>query len=170
MAKGRDAEAWCASPFIQLEIQEPYFNLQFPKSVITQGESGFVTIGVEAARPSEGQVEMELVGLPAGASTEQPRLAWTEGTPQLNYPVLLAADARVGQHQTLAIKATITRAGGRIEQVQGTGELQIVPPPPKPAADMAAAPAPAPAPAAPPTKVLTRLEQLRQSQSPGAGS
>jgi hypothetical protein len=170
IAKGRDAEAWCASPFIQLEIQEPYFNLQFPKSVITQGESGFVTIGVEAARPSEGQVEMELVGLPAGASTEQPRLAWTEGTPQLNYPVLLAADARVGQHQTLAIKATITRAGGRIEQVQGTGELQIVPPPPKPAADMAAAPAPAPAPAAPPTKVLTRLEQLRQSQSPGAGS
>lgn len=169
-AKGRDAEAWCASPFIQLEIQEPYFNLQFPKSVITQGESGFVTIGVEVARPPEGQVEMELVGLPAGASTQQPKLAWAEGTSQLNFPVLLAADARVGQHQTLAIKATITRPGGQIQQVQGTGELQIVPQPPKPAAEMAAAPAPAPAPAAPPTKVLTRLEQLRQAQSSAGGS
>jgi Bacterial pre-peptidase C-terminal domain len=167
-----NASTWCATEFIKLEVQEPYFDFKFPKSVITQGESGFVTIGVESKRPPEGTVEIELVGIPAGATTTQAKLPWTEGTEQLNYPINVAADGRVGQHKTLAIKAIITRPQGVIEQTQGTGELQIVSPPPKPAAEVAAAtPPPVAAPAAaPPPKPLSRLEQLRQSQNATKGS
>ena len=166
-AKARNANVWCASEFIQLDIEDSYFDFQFPKAVLTQGESGFVTVAVEVKRPPEGKVEIELVGLPAGASTEQPKIELAEGSVQANFPISLAADARVGQHKTLAVQATITRPGGVIRQTQGTGELQIVPPPPKPAAEVAVA-AP-PAPAAPPEKPLSRLEQLRLAQSGGEG-
>ena len=168
-AKNKNARVWCASEFIQLEVQEAYFNFKFPKAVISQGDSGFVTVAVEAKRPAEGTVELELVGIPAGVTCDQPKVAWSDGMEQVNFPVKVAADGRVGQHKTLVMKATITRPGGLIQQTQGTGELQIVPPPPKPAAEtVAAAPAPAqPAPeaAAPPPKPLSRLEQLRQAQN-----
>lgn len=164
-AKGKDAGRWCASPFIQLEIQDSFFDLQFPKAVIAQGESGFVTVAVQAKRPPDGSVEIELLGLPAGATTSTPKVAWSDAAAQVSFPVAVAADARVGQHKTLVAQVTITRPNGSIRQTQGTGELQIVPPPPKPAAEVAATEAqPATAPAAPPTKPLTRLEQLRMAK------
>jgi hypothetical protein len=172
-AKSKNARVWCASEFIQLVVQEQFFDFKFPKAVITQGESGFITVGVEAKRPSEGTVELELVGVPAGVTAPQPKITWTEGTEQVNFPVSIAADGRVGQHKTLVIKATITRPAGQIFQTQGTGELQIVPPPPKPAAEVAvaaAAPAAPAAPVAPPAKPLSRLEQLRQAQNSSKGS
>lgn len=171
-AKVTNARTWCATEFVKLEVQEPLFDFKFPKAVVTQGESGFVTVAVEAKRPAEGTVELELVGIPAGVTSSQPKIAWTEGTAQVNFPIAVAADGRVGQHKTLVVKASITRPGGQIYQTQGTGELQIVPPPPKPAAEVAAAtPPPTPAaPAAPPTKPLSRLEQLRQAQNAQKGS
>ncbi|MBX3422101.1 MAG: PPC domain-containing protein [Pirellulaceae bacterium] len=172
-AKVRNAQVWCATEFIQLEIQDSYFDFKFPKAVVAQGESGFVTINVESKQPPEGEVELELVGLPAGVVTGQPKMAWAAGAEQVNFPVTVDADARVGKHQTLAIKCRITRPTGLIQQTQGTGELQIVSPPPKPV-EMAATPAPAPeapsAPAAPPTKVLSRLEQLRQAAAAAAAA
>ncbi len=171
-AKIKNAKTWCATEFIKLEVQEPFFEFKFPKSVVTQGDSGFVTVGVEAKRPAEGTIELELVGIPAGVTCPQPKVAWTDAA-QVNFPVTVAADGRVAQHKTLVMKATITRPGGQILQTQGTGELQVVPPPPKPAAEVAAAtpaPAPAAAPATPPTKPLSRLEQLRQAQNAQKGS
>lgn len=172
-ARVGNSRVWCATEFTKLEVQEPLFDFKFPKAVITQGESGFVTVGVEAKRPAEGTVELELVGIPAGATCSQPKAALAEGAQQMNFPVSIAADGRVGQHKTLVIKATVTRAGGPIFQTQGTGELQIVPPPPKPVTEVAAAaPAAAPpaTPAAPPSKPLSRLEQLRQVQNSQKGS
>ena len=171
--KSRNARVWCSTEFIKLEVLEPFFEFKFPKAVITQGESGFIVVAVEGKRPPEGTVELELVGIPAGVTCSQPKIAWTEGTEQVSFPVSIAADGRVGQHKTLVVKATITRPAGLINQTQGTGELQIVPPPPKPAAEVvAAAPAPAPAaaPSAPPAKPLSRLEQLRQAQNAQKGS
>jgi hypothetical protein len=172
-AKSKNGRVWCASEFIKLEVQEPFFEFKFPKAVITQGESGLITVGVGAKRPADGSVELELVGIPAGVTAPQPKIAWTDGTEQVNFPVTVAADGRVGQHKTLVIKATITRPNGQIFQTQGTGELQIVPPPPKPTAQVAAAAAQPAAPAATaatPTKPLSRLEQLRQAQNSPKGS
>lgn len=169
-ARGTDAGRWLASEFIQLEVQDSLFDFQFPKAVIAQGESGFVTVGITAKQPPEGEVEFELLGIPAGATTSTPKIAWTDQAPSINYPIVVAADARVGQHQTLVIQAVIKRPGGQIVQTQGTGELQIVPPPPKPAETVAVAAAPVPvAPSEPPAKPLSRLEQLRQAKQQGGG-
>ncbi len=168
-AKARDGNRWMASEFIQLEIEDSYFDFKFPKAVIAQGESGFVTVAVEVKRPPGGEVELELLGLPAGATTDTPKIVWTEQMESVNFPIVVAADARQGQHKTVVIRSTINRPGGVIQQTQGTGELQIVPPPAKPSEEVAAT---APQPATPPepaAKPLSRLEQLRLAKQADGG-
>lgn len=160
-AKSVNAVRWMATEFFELEIQDSYFDFQFPKAVIAQGESGFVSLGVTAKQPPEGEVEFELLGIPAGATTGTPKVTWDGQAESLNYPIVVAADARIGQHQTLVVQAIIKRPGGQITQTQGTGELQIVPPPPKPAEEAVAAAPPPETSTEPPAKPLSRLEQLR---------
>lgn len=166
-ARGTDAGRWLASEFITLDVQDSFFDFQFPKAVITQGESGFVTVGIAAKQPPEGEVEFELLGIPAGATTSTPKISWADQAQSINYPIVVAADACFGQHQTLVLQAVIKRPGGQIVQTQGTGELQIVPPPAKPAAEVAVAAPPPATPAEPPTKPLSRLEQLRLAKQQG---
>jgi hypothetical protein len=154
-----------------LEVQDSYFDFQFPKTVLSQGDSGHVTVAVAAKRPPEGSVEIELLGLPAGVSCDALKAAWTEDLQQVSFPIVVAADARLGQHKTITVRATITRSGGLIQQTQGTGELQIVPPPAKPVEQVADAPPQPATPAEPPSRPLSRLEQLRLAkQQLGAGS
>ena len=164
-----DAGRWLASEFVELEVQDSYFDVQFPKAVVAQGESGFVTVGVTAKQPTVGEVEFELLGIPAGASTGTPKVTWSNQAESINYPIVVDADARVGQHQTLVIQAVINRSGGQIVQTQGTGELQIVPSPPKPAEEVAAQTPPPAAPVEPPAKPLSRLEQLRLAKQQNGG-
>ncbi len=172
-AKGRNANIWLASEFITLEVADAFFDYKFLKSVAELGASGSIGIELEVKRPPEGEVEFELVGLPAGVTSPTPILKWNQEMKQLVFPIQVGADARPGQFKTLVIKSTIKRPTGSIVQTQGTGELQLTPPPPAPVAVAAAPAAPAtppPAPAAAPAKPLSRLEQLRQAMQQGKSS
>ncbi len=159
-AKSINGNVWTASEFINFEVVDSFFNFKFSTTVIEPGASGVVAVGVEAKQPPEGDVEFELVGLPAGVTANVPKIKLTSDLTQLSFPISVAADARIGSFKTLVIKATITRPTGEILQTQGTGEMQIVAP--VAAVSVAASQV---APAAPPTeKPLSRLEQLRQAK------
>ncbi|MEZ6133924.1 MAG: PPC domain-containing protein [Pirellulaceae bacterium] len=161
-AKAKNANVWVATPFINLEVADSFFDYKFPVTVAETGQSGVVTVGLTVKSPPQGEVEFELVGLLAGVTSPNPKVQWKEGMEQLSFPIAVAADARVGQFKMLVVKATITRPEGTILQTQGTGELQIAAPV-APAAASVAANTPAPTP--PPTaKPLSRLEQLRQAK------
>ncbi len=160
-AKSVNANVWSASEFITLEVADSFFNFKFGKTVAETGGSTAIGVGVEVKRPPEGEVEFELVGLPAGVTCEQPKAKLTPDMKQLSFPIQVAADARVGQFKTLYVKATITRSGGKIVQTAGRGELQLAAPVAAPTTVAKAQPKPAAAPAA---KPLSRLEQLRQAK------
>ncbi|MFK5283037.1 hypothetical protein ACI3PL_26060, partial [Lacticaseibacillus paracasei] len=81
-------------------------------------------------RPPEGEAEFEILGLPAGVTSSTPIVKLTEDLKQLDFPIQMGPDARVGQFKTLVIKATIKRPSGTIVQTQGTGELTLTPPAP----------------------------------------
>lgn len=162
-----------SSEFVQLEIAEPFFNFVFTKHVVEQGQAAEVVVGLETKRPPEGTVEIELLGLPAGATSPGAKVKVADGATAVSFPVQVAKEARAGKFASLVCQATITRPNGVIIQTQGTGEFQIdvplpaptTPPPPPPPA---AAPMPTPAaPAAP--KVLSRLEVLRQQREASRG-
>ncbi|MCA9191055.1 MAG: PPC domain-containing protein [Planctomycetales bacterium] len=164
-AKGTNSTVWTASNFVNLEVADSFFNFKFGKTVIETGARGSVVVGLEAKRPAEGIAEFELVGLPAGVTSPQAKVTYQEGQSQLEFPIDVAPDARVGQFKMLVIKATITRDGGTIEQNQGTGEIQIAQPLPATTA-VAVNPSNTGEPAA---KPLSRLDQLRQAKAAGGG-
>jgi hypothetical protein len=161
-AKSRNANVWVASDFINLEVADSFFDFKFPTTVAETGQSAVVTVGLTVKTPPAGEVEFELVGLPAGVTSENTKVKYVEGMEQLSFPVQVAADARVGQFKMLVMKAKITRPEGVIEQTQGTGEMQIAAP--VAIAPTVAANTPAPPPPPPSAKPLSRLEQLRQAK------
>ena len=166
-AKSVNANVWIASEFINLEVTDSFFDYQFSKAVAELGTTSSISVGLTVKRPPEGEAEFEIVGLPAGVSSSAPIVKLAGEMKQLDFPIQMGPDARVGNFKTLVMKATIKRPSGVIVQTQGTGELTLTPPAPVPVV-VAAAPvpvvAPVAAPVAAPPKPLSRLEQLRQAQ------
>ena len=166
-AKSVNANVWIASEFINLEVADSFFDYQFSKAVAELGTTSSISVGLTVKRPPEGEAEFEIVGLPAGVSSSAPIVKLAGEMKQLDFPIQMGPDARVGNFKTLVMKATIKRPSGVIVQTQGTGELTLTPPAPVPVV-VAAAPvpvvAPVAAPVAAPPKPLSRLEQLRQAQ------
>ncbi len=166
-AKSVNANVWIASEFINLEVADSFFDYQFSKAVAELGTASSISVGLTVKRPPEGEAEFEIVGLPAGVTSSAPIVKLAGEMKQLDFPIQMGPDARVGNFKTLVMKATIKRPSGLIVQTQGTGELTLTPPAPVPVV-VAAAPvpvvAPVAAPVAAPPKPLSRLEQLRQAQ------
>jgi hypothetical protein len=160
---GRGEGYNASTQFIDLKVTDTFFDLAFVKAAGEQGQETDVVVNVTKKQDWEGPCKVELVGLPAGAATEPVEI--TKDSTAMTFKVKMAADARVGRHQTLLCRAVITQNNEPITHTLGTGELRIDQPlPPKvaaaPAPKPAAAPAPMPA-AQPEKKVLSRLEQLR---------
>ena len=129
-AKRTNGNAWVATNFINFEVVDSFFDYQFVTTVVEPGASNNIAVGLQIKQPPAGEVEFELLGLPAGVTTAKPVVKLEGEMTQLTFPISVAADARVGKYQTLVIKATIRRPEGEILQTQGTGEVQIVEPVP----------------------------------------
>lgn len=163
-SKARNAIVWSASDFVTLEVQDSFFDVAFNMAVIEAGQEGNVLVGITAKRPPEGEVELEIVGLPAGVTTTQPKVKWDGTAPHVTFPVSVAADARVAKHKTLYVKVVITRPEGQIQQTAGIGEVQVTAPP----VQIAAGPAKPKPKVAATAKPLSRLEQLRLDKKQAA--
>ena len=114
-----------------LEIADKIFNFTFPKTSSELGGAADVVVDVEVTREFAGTCEVELVGLPAGVTCENPKAEVKNDTEQISFAVKIEDKARVGQHKTLVARATITDPKGLIKQTQGTGILQIDKPIPR---------------------------------------
>ena len=151
---------------VVLEVADRFFNFTFPKTSAELGAEASVLVDVEVNREFEGTCELELLGFPAGVVCETPKVEVKNDTEQVVFPIKVEDKARVGQHKSLVVRATITDPKGIIRQTQGTGTLQIDKPLPAPVAKPAPKPedkkkaAAEPQPAKP--KPLSRLEQLRK--------
>lgn len=149
-----------------LEVADQFFNFTFPKTSAELGAEAAVLVDVEVNREFEGTCELELLGFPAGVVCEKPKVEVKSDTEQVVFPIKVEDKARVGQHKSLVVRATITDPKGIIRQTQGTGTLQIDKPLPAPVAKPAAKPEDKKKPAAEPQpakqKPLSRLEQLRK--------
>jgi hypothetical protein len=150
-----------------LTIEDRLFAFEFPKTSTELNAEADVLVDVEVLRDFAGSCELELVGLPAGVVCEKSKVEVKKDTEQVSFAVKVGEKARVGQHKTLVVRATVSQDKGIIKQTQGTGTLQVDKPIPAPVTKPKAEPAkPAAKPAAKPPapvkkKPLSRLEQLR---------
>lgn len=152
-----------ATQMADLEIADMFFNLAIGKTAVEQGQETQLVVKIEAKREFDGEAEIQLLGLPSGATTQT--LKFTKDTTEVVFPIKTEKNARVGRHKSILCRAIPTVSGERVTHTIGTGEIRIDKPlPPKvaaappPKAD--AKPQPKP-PAEPPKRVLSRLEQLR---------
>ncbi|MGB1813713.1 MAG: PPC domain-containing protein [Rubripirellula sp.] len=150
-----------------LTIEDRLFAFEFPKTSTELNAEADVLVDVEVLRDFAGSCELELVGLPAGVVCEKSKVEVKKDTEQVSFAVKVGEKARVGQHKTLVVRATVSQDKGIIKQTQGTGTLQVDKPIPAPVTKPKAEPVkPAAKPAAKPPapvkkKPLSRLEQLR---------
>ena len=150
-----------------LTIEDRLFAFEFPKTSTELNAEADVLVDVEVLRDFAGSCELELVGLPAGVVCEKNKVEVKKDTEQVSFAVKVGEKARVGQHKTLVVRATVSQDKGIIKQTQGTGTLQVDKPIPAPVTKPKAEPTkPAAKPAAKPPapvkkKPLSRLEQLR---------
>ncbi len=150
-----------------LTIEDRLFAFEFPKTSAELNADADVLVDVEVLRDFAGTCELELVGLPAGVVCEKSKVEVKKDTEQVSFAVKVGEKARVGQHKTLVVRATVSQEKGIIKQTQGTGTLQVdkpIPAPvtkPKPTPAKPTAKPPAKPPAPVKKKPLSRLEQLR---------
>lgn len=155
----------CSTQFADLAVADSFFGVAFQKAAVELGQSTEVVVKAEKKSDFPGNAKVELVGLPAGTSTEP--IEVTTATEGFVFKVVSdSAVAKPGKYTSLVCRTTFNVNGMAVIQNQGTGELRIdAPLPPK--ANQPAAPAPKPAevankPAEP--KRLSRLEMLRQQK------
>lgn len=152
----------CSSQLATLKISDMYVNLAFQKAAVEQGNPTDFVINIEKKIDFEGNAKMELLGLPAGVTTQA--LEFNKDAKELAFKLQVDKTTRAGKYGILA-QVTPVVAGEPVVHVIGSGELRVDEPlPPKPAAAAAPPPMPAAAPPPaekPPEKRLTRLEQLR---------
>ena len=154
-----------ASGLIPLKIAEPYVSLTLDLAASEQGKATFMAGKIETTHPFEGSAQVELQGLPFGSSC--PPLTFTKDQTTINFPIAIAADAKVGKHNGVFCKVLIPENNTTILHQTAMGStLRIDAPSPTPSAQPASKPAATPDPAAatpdPAAKQLSRLEQLRQ--------
>jgi hypothetical protein len=158
----RGAGFECSTDFADLVIADQFYKFQFERAAVEQGQETELSIKVEKTTDFEGEATAELLGIPAGITTEP--VKFTKDTEELVFKIKAAEDAREGKHGGLLCRTLFTVEGEPVVHTLGATELRVDKPlPPKVDAPMPAAAAPMPeaTPMPEQKKRLSRLEQLR---------
>lgn len=157
-----------SSPFADLEVADRVVDFAFNQAACEQGQETQIIVGVSAKRDFPGEATVELLGMPAGVTTEPIKL--NKDAEKAVFNVKVAQDAKDGKHKSIVARITVTENEEPIVQTNGTIELRIDKPlPPKvtPAAKPKDEAKKEEAPKPKPERPLSRLEQLRQAKEMG---
>jgi len=159
---------WVSSQLANLEISPPYVAFAIERAAVEQGKETQMFCKITANKPFPGNAKVNLIGLPAMATTQP--LEFNKDTKEIAFPIKTDLKTPNGTHKNIFCQVVITENGEPIVQSAGGSELRVdVPIPPKVAAPMPMptpmpVATPMPMPMAPPMKRLSRLEQLRLEQ------
>ncbi len=163
---GGKGNAFCASPFVKVSVEEPFVQMKISMATAKQGETVNMVAEVEQLREFSGQADVQLFGLPAHSTAAVQKLKSDLET--LSFPVVTTEKTPVGQHKGVFCTVTLVKEGEPIVHRLATGSVLRVDPKPKEVAKDNAKPA-AVASAEKKEKPLSRLEQLRlEAQKEGA--
>jgi Bacterial pre-peptidase C-terminal domain len=151
----------CSSQFCDVTIADQFYNFTFERPAVELGKETELSIKMEKKADFEGEATAQLLGLPAGATSNE--IKFTKDSTELVFPIKVdAAVAKAGKHSGIVCQTVFMVNGEPVTHTLGKTDLRIDQPlPPKPnAPPVVAKPMEAPA-AGEPKKRLSRLEQLR---------
>jgi Bacterial pre-peptidase C-terminal domain len=110
---------------VMLDVQEHFFDFTFPNKSGEMGTETSIEIGLDIRRDLPGEAEVEIVGLPKGVTSKAAIQPVKPGQTSVVFPISIAADAKPGNHKTLACIGRIKTEGEAIVQTTGTGQLRV---------------------------------------------
>mgnify|MGYP003641080289 CR=1 FL=1 len=117
---------YIASPFIAVEVTDPYLEIELQRAAIEQGKRGEIVGEIRQLREFNGVATARLLRLPNGVSLAE-ELKIKPGDTEVRFQLDIAEDALTGQYKELACDIAITDAGQEIHQQTGNGVLRIDP-------------------------------------------
>jgi hypothetical protein len=157
---GGAGNAFSATPFIKLAVEEPFVQLKISMATAKQGETVDMVAEVEQLREFGGEADVQLFGLPAHSTAAVQKLK--SDLEALSFPVVTTDKTPIGQHKGVFCTVTVVKDGEPIIHRLAMGSVLRIDPMPKVAAAAPVEKAAAPVVAAEKKeKPLSRLEQLR---------
>ncbi len=127
----KGGNAYVSTQLADLNIQDQFVTGNMPIATTIQGYPTLVKCELAQKVEFAGKARVELLGLPAGATTQPVEM--TKDTKELIFSIVTTPDARVGLHRTLLCQMTVTFNDTQLTQTFGErGTLRIDPPPPPP--------------------------------------
>lgn len=142
-----------------LEVSEPFFNIEFHAAAVEKGQATSVALTVAQNKEFAGEAKVELLGLPNEVTAEP--LSFDAEAENATFQVKTTENSPVGKHTTLTARAIVTLHDEPIIHMFGGGELRIDEPLPPKKDEPEKKPEAKPADEPPKEKPLSRLEQLR---------
>ena len=114
---------YVSTPFVDLDITEPFLEIEMERAAIERGKKGTLTATIEHLRPFEGTASLTLGNLPSGVSQIKPFPEITSTDKKVTFHLNVTTDCLVNQYKNIYGKIS----GPGINQQSGNGTLRVDP-------------------------------------------
>ena len=115
-----------ASPFVKLQVGEPFFDLAFKTSSVEQGKELQFTVQTTNNIEFGGNAKLQLIGLPNEATCDAIQI--TKDSTQAVFTVKTTTATPVGRHKAIMCSLIVTQNGEPINHTLGPAEIRVDPP------------------------------------------
>ncbi len=114
-----------SSPFVTLEVSDPYVNVKLVRTAIERGKVGSITAEIEHLKKFNGTAELQLGRLPFGTKQVAPFPKIKPGQKTVSIPVQVTADCLTGQYKDIFCEVIVDEGDQKIRQQSGSGILRV---------------------------------------------
>ena len=115
---------YIASPFITVEIMDPYLSIELVRTALERGKPGQLVGKIKHLRPFTGKATATLLRLPNGVQlASAPTIL--PGADTVTFPLKIAPDTITGQYKEISCDVAINDGGQEIHQQTGNGVIRI---------------------------------------------
>lgn len=115
------------TPFIMLDVSEPFLTVRLPRTAIERGTQGAITATLVHHRKYEGRAAARLVGLPHGVRQIDPTPQVASGDMTCAFQVEVTPDALVGLYKDISVEIAVPEGSRVVRQQSGSGVLRVDP-------------------------------------------
>jgi hypothetical protein len=116
-----------STPFVKLEVSEPYLSIDLRRSAVERGKRGEIVGAIKENKPLPGAATVKLLRLPKGVTLVGQAPEIKHGDKEVVFEVQASNDALLGMYKEIACEVTVVDRGQSIQQQTGSGILRVDP-------------------------------------------
>jgi len=116
-----------STPFVKLEVSEPYLTIDLRRSSVERGKRGEMVGVIKQNKPLPAAATVTLMRLPKGVTLVGKAPEIKSGDKEVVFEVQASNDALLGMYKEIACEVTVVDRGQAIRQQTGSGVLRVDP-------------------------------------------